>query len=501
MFVRALTFVSTEYGRSYAFPPAGNDDTIKFSAHISTPARPPRPPRPNRPLPPKPSLASLTDSAIDPSGDSTTDRLSQHARSPVPSRSASDAASHRYYRGYDANPHAPAMTSTSSAGSPLIDLSSTSSSSSSAFFNSNLDSYDSSSSFPALGRSHSHTTAYYDQNRRRAQASVDNVVRSSTYTTNTSVSDWEREREEEMRNSRSGIFDLENELEQKFAYSGADTIHSTHSPTNLLSLPPRALAPSPSPSSKGFGLGITSDDAIHPDNPSQPTPALASPAVLSAADEYFGSDLSASGAVPAPAGSTQTRWETTRPYLRRNTASSVSRSVSRMTSSQSLRRQGAQQVSGSTSQEAWDVLAREQSDSLDSQTMQISRQPSYRGQKQARRRSPSFSAFSTSSNGIAALATLSYAEANSSGGRIPHSRSASVSTTSTDTEDLERDLEELDLDVQSRPVREVARPQSQAVALVENGHSTIVRLGPDQSLDDLATVRSKTVSHPKPTAR
>ena len=472
-------------------PQAFNDDTIKLSSHLASPVRPTRPPRPHRPVPPKPSLASLTSSPSQ-SGAAYVHENAGNIPSTI-SRSTSNAASVQSGR-YDA--HTPATNS------PAIDVSSTSSSSSSYFVGTNFDSYESksSSSFPALGRSRSHTAAYYDQRRRRGLAVASDTARESTYTTNTSASDWEREREEAMQNSRSGIFDLEYELEQKLADpSFASPAHEEDSASKHLQPDlSRALAPSPSPSTAGFGLGITSDDAIHPDNPSQPASALASPAAQQYTDGYFGgpptSAPNSAALSVSPPDSARSRWNMTRPYLRRNTASSVSRSVSRIASNQSLRGQGPQpMLMADMPAEHVSVTSTAQSASAQPHTLQ--RPHTQDAHRRARRRSPSFSAFSTSSNGHAALATLSYADFSQPDSRAVHSRANSVSTVSTRLEDLEHDLEELDLEQglvasRRRSSQNPMRPQSQAVALVESGQSSIVRLAPQESLDDLASIRS-----------
>lgn len=476
--------VSTEQGRDYAFQQAGNDDTVKFSAQLASPIRPLRPLRPNRHLPLKPSLASLKTDAGLPSAMLEASPSDHHDR-----QSFDPSAAGHLPLGQPSL----ASASTLSAISPFQEFSSSSSSSSSYFVSNNVESYDSSSNIPGLNRQDSSASAHYEQLRRRGPAMFSDAPRGSTYTTISSGSDWEREHEEAVPNSQSGVFDLEVELEQKFAHLGIAGHASSlaQDSANLLELPENAVIASPSPTSPGFGLGITSDDAIHPDNPSQPLPVFGSPTVQYASE---GSTTVEASATPSatPPHSASSRWGTTRPYLRRNTASSVGRSVSRVPSNQSLR---LGQQSSAALASTGTGLESESADPGRQQLQPLLGQSGKHGlPKQSRRRSPSFSAFSTSSNGHAALATLSYAEASTSCTRAGHSRSTSVSTVFTSYE--EHDTEELApsshlSDLRKRPAREAARLPGQAMALVENGQSSIIAFKTEQSPDDLATLRSR----------
>lgn len=301
--------------------------------------------------------------------------------------------------------------STSSVPSPLIDISSASSTASSYFIPTPThfeadEQHDSSSGKPVLsednmlGRSSSQRATALERSRSLLKAegrhedspSRNSHHRASVYTTHTSASDWARERESEMRNSRSGVFDLEYELQEsrsgssnegheaiqprrtqasntiddireeqnedfanQSALSSASTsefvaISQPTSPTSPssstmplqtlniqegLSLPQISPTSPTSPNSAGFGLGITSDDAIHPVGISSSSSTSGSPNSFSLTDnqlpdqpyETLNNKLSSS----AP----KSKWSTTRAYIRRNTASSV-RSLHRQQSKSSL---------------------------------------------------------------------------------------------------------------------------------------------------------------------
>lgn len=329
--------------------------------------------------------------------------------------------------------------STSSVPSPLIDISSASSTASSYFiptpalYEADEQPHDLNAckslnhhhhhSERSLGRSSSQRTTALDRSRSllragrgRYEEDSHHHNRASVYTTQTSASDWARERENEMRNSKSGIFDLEYELQEsrsgssneghevvssqqvsqrriqgngdnedyiiteednqdsignQSAMSSASTsefiaVSQPISPTSPSSMSssmqlqtqllnpqerlrlPKPLLPLPSPtsptspnSSAGFGLGITSDDAIHPIGNSALPPSVSSSSITGSPDSlsftdtqlpdqpYEGSTLSSSSTAP------KGRWSTTRAYIRRNTNSSL-RSLNRQQSKSSL---------------------------------------------------------------------------------------------------------------------------------------------------------------------
>lgn len=340
--------------------------------------------------------------------------------------------------------------STSSVPSPLIDISSASSSAASSYFvqtpgllpdhhssqhgiyppgqDTSKVTYDDehllgrSTSQHALPRSTSFLTAGSGGFTEDGGA---NNTRASVYTTHTSASDWARERETEMRNSRSGVFDLEYDLRDSRSGSSheehdlnASTISSSrsmlqhHSPSSVrrqrlvnldpvkmkgegheishaeaalanhsilsssttsgfiaisepaspathmstqsqvfgsqqtqqqqqfktderLPLPPVSPVSPTSPNSAGFGLGITSDDAIHPVGMSLPPSTTASPDSLTFNDDGQLPDQPHESLNTSSTSAPKSRWSTTRAYIRRNTASSV-RSLHRQQSKSSL---------------------------------------------------------------------------------------------------------------------------------------------------------------------
>ena len=346
----------------------------------------------------------------------------------------------------------------------------------------------------------------------------------------------EKEREEAFKNSSSGIFDLEYDLARRATASAENvsreevapnaTTHSSNSllpPSGrhyLLSLPENAVVASPSPTSPGFGLGITSDDAVHPNDPSRPSSSVNS---LIASSSH-GVEGFTTGTLPASATSfssasttlseaqartSASRW-TSRPYMRRNTTSSV-RSVHRVKSKPSLAdvsaapataaEDSARQLRHATSFSSLQKRADSQLERPDlarSNSSTLRRQPT--ASRRTRRRSPSFSAFSTSSNGHAALATLSYAESGlafHTGSHASRSRASTFSLAELDNEleELHPGQEGTDVDghmhaatspselVDNEQLEE--RRASQAVALVETGQSRLAELTPAQLLEDL----------------
>ncbi|KAK9896826.1 hypothetical protein P389DRAFT_209431 [Cystobasidium minutum MCA 4210] len=409
-------------------------------------------------------------------------------------------------------------------------------------------------------------------------------TRASVYTTHTSASDWARERETEMRNSRSGVFDLEYELNNTRSGSsneGHETSHAsplrerndemeegnaslladqsafststsgfiavseppspplpkkdkhqlqaqqqalllTSSTDARLALPHISHASPTSPTSAGYGLGITSDNAIHP--VVQPCPT-ASPDSLESfqdsqhlpAEQSQQQELLSSSLATSPSKS---RWSTTRSYVRRNTASSV-RSLHKQPSKSSLLDTTGRSPSFPSLQHSSSCTSLSEQYPSSIARYDDTTSTGYNSESDRPPNSSTLSHFgnqaSHGQNNI--LPPLSYADFGSAAGntrRPPTSQFGSVYASNANsylsTESLLGDeVEEVqDPQHEDRSGRKrtyevlphqrsynrsdnalhpasaaSTRPTSQAVAMAESGKGRVTKVSPEQNVDDL----------------